>query len=91
MDIAGLLDTDIPSEMTKVVAQPLPNPTANRFTIPGVGREGVLSLVNSSGQVVRQESFVPGSEVDISSLPKGLYLFRLVSEGAVTQGKVVRE
>jgi hypothetical protein len=78
----------LPREYT---ATPQPNPTANRFTIPGVGREGVLSLINASGQVVRQESFVPGAEVDISALPKGLYLFRLVSEGAVTQGKVVRE
>ncbi len=72
-------------------ATPQPNPTATRFAIKDAEKEGVLSLINTSGQVIKQENFVPGTEVDISALPKGLYMFRLVIEGAVMQGKVVRE
>jgi hypothetical protein len=63
------------SSPTLVVA---PNPSNNVIRINGVDGQGTVTIVNTLGQVVLNQSIIePASTVDISSLPNGLFLCKI--------------
>ncbi len=73
-----------------------PNPAGNRLTITG-NRIAVnkITLVNMLGQTVFNYNTVAGDKepfnIDITTLPTGIYLYRITSEnGQVVEGKVLK-
>ncbi len=80
-----------------------PNPNNGRFILQGnfdISSQGVvpqLQIYNTIGQMIYQSSINPNigglSEIDISSQPSGMYLYRLLGgNGTVLgEGKIIKE
>ena len=67
-----------------------PNPTSDFLSI--VTTENTLiEIINSSGTIVQNHSLSGNSEIDISSLDKGLYIIRFKSDSGWFSKKIVIE
>ncbi|GEM_PF-969463 len=72
-----------------------PNPAERmvRISPPNGFQSGMVLLFDWSGKEVLRKEITTSSELrafDLSSLPAGIYMVRLVTEGNVFQGKVIR-
>jgi len=80
--------------MAYPVLSVFPNPASGRITVILNGsrtlENGVLSLMDISGKLIRQVSVPPSQfELDVSDLDKGLYLLGWLSGARVTYQKLV--
>lgn len=68
-----------------------PNPTANRLQIEIDGKsiEGGLMLFDSRGLLVKKWERIPEGGLDISDLPRGLYLVRI--EGTDQNARIIKQ
>ena len=89
---------DYPTTQTQEIndnfnIQIYPNPATNKLTIQCPEKQTVKMQVYSTiGQCVLQSNLIKGpNDVDISSLPKGLYIIRLTSADWSVLGKFVKE
>ncbi len=98
LQVAGCITSvpDISQIPTKIITYP--NPNNGIFTIQPVGTQHVVSasieIYNVLGEKVKGEELrAKGTEIDLSSRPDGVYLYRVLSENGelVGQGKVVIE
>jgi hypothetical protein len=67
-----------------------PNPTANNLNLEwqeGVGKQATISITNTTGQLLRSESFTwmqPKETISLQSLASGSYFIRVAdAQGAV--------
>jgi hypothetical protein len=73
-----------------------PNPASQTITIEmaksGSSVNGTISIYGMAGQELMQQQ-VQGSraEINVSSLPKGIYFFRLVNNEKIEFGKFIKE
>ena len=74
-----------------------PNPSSDRLTIsyPGVKRTGQdhIKIFNTMGHAVREFHSSAGDKetlLDISDLPPGIYIVRVISDDDVMAGRVVK-
>ncbi len=67
-----------------------PNPTTGILTIgiPGI-KDAQLSVMNITGQVQFQSVINEKAELDLHTLPKGIYLLRIQSKDGVMQQKLI--
>jgi hypothetical protein len=71
-----------------------PNPTSNTITIdnPGIVRLAVIEITNIQGQLVKSLATTGNkTNIDVSALPEGVYLVKLVSEKGVEVRKFLKE
>jgi hypothetical protein len=71
-----------------------PNPAIDKITVElsEAVKENTLSIVNIEGQQLSTRKITePKTQLDISSLPSGVYFMRLTSDRAVEVGKFVKE
>ncbi|MEL7534209.1 MAG: T9SS type A sorting domain-containing protein, partial [Bacteroidota bacterium] len=75
-----------------------PNPNQGRFWLKSAGEKGLsgqLSIFDVSGRIVLEQTVDTNPrqiEIDISSLPKGMYLFQFKPEnGGIYSQKIIRE
>ena len=71
-----------------------PNPAAEKITIeiPGIRARGQLSISNLNGQeLITLQLIQPKTQIDISSLPDGVYFARLTSDKSVVTGKFIKQ
>jgi hypothetical protein len=64
-----------------------PNPASQRVTVGAPG-DTQVQVINAQGQTVLQKVFNTSSEIDISSLSKGMYIFRFLQKDKITSQKV---
>jgi hypothetical protein len=55
-----------------------PNPANERITIKGMNKEGEILLMDMLGQVVLAQAFESESQLDLTRLPSGIYLVRVI-------------
>jgi len=68
-----------------------PNPASHNLTIETV-EKGVLSVYNLNGTLLlQQEIMKPNATIDVSNLPNGLYVLKVVREKEVEVGKFIKE
>jgi thermitase len=70
-----------------------PNPTSGKITIEFLkfAFPGHLSILNLNGQELLQQTiFEPKTQIDINSLPSGVYFVRLTNDSAVEVCKMVK-
>ena len=71
-----------------------PNPSFDHITIvtSETPTEGLLSISNLRGQqLITRQLIQPKTQLDISSLPSGVYFVRLTSEKTVSTGKFIKQ
>ena len=65
-----------------------PNPATSTVTYEGI-LGGQLYLLNASGSIVKNMKVSSHEEIDISDLPKGVYLFKIQNESSTTVQKLL--
>lgn len=73
--------------LDKAVVKLFPNPASQRVTVTAPGNTQV-QVINGQGQTVLQKAFSSSTELDISSLSKGMYIFRFLQKDKITSQKV---
>ena len=71
-----------------------PNPATDKITVKtsGITGGGNLAIVNIEGQrLITRQITQPKTQVDISSLPSGVYFVHLISDKTVAVGKLIKE
>jgi hypothetical protein len=71
----------------------IPNPASTTITIkqPGTSSKFLISIFNLNGQeMMKQQASGSDTDLDISTLPGGVYFVRIVDEGSVLVGKFVK-
>jgi len=71
-----------------------PDPATNNITIEtsGTTKESVLAIVNVAGQELFTSQITrPRTQLDITSLPAGVYFLRLTSEKTMAVGKIIKQ
>lgn len=77
--------------LVKHDALPYPNPTASRFALKKAFGKGEIHLFNLNGRCLLSKTISPGTEIDISHLPSGKYLYRAILDDEPHVGSVVKE
>ena len=70
-----------------------PNPATDKITIElsGMTQGGNLTIVDIEGQELMQQRITqPKTQMDISSLPSGVYFVRVTGERTVEVGKIIK-
>jgi photosystem II stability/assembly factor-like uncharacterized protein len=59
----------------------VPNPATTKIHIKNIdpGKNSILSIYNLQGQMLMQQAITAGSETDVSTLPNGIYITRIVN------------
>lgn len=65
-----------------------PNPAADYFVISGISGEGNLALLNVSGQVILQQSFISQQPINLA-VPAGIYFAKISIDGKVLVKKLI--
>jgi hypothetical protein len=71
-----------------------PNPAIDKITIEtsAVPAKSQLSIMNLNGQeIITHQIIEPSTQLDISSLPSGVYFVRLIGERTVGVGKMIKD
>ena len=85
--VVGINNSMMPWESIYVY----PNPSSTNITI-GSTIKGSLSIINSSGQIILQQELAePTITIDVSPLPDGVYLIRVMGEKKALVGKIIKK
>ncbi|MCU0360056.1 MAG: right-handed parallel beta-helix repeat-containing protein [Bacteroidia bacterium] len=68
-----------------------PNPATNQLNVKGAKANSGVRIYNTSGVLVLSQNLEDQQSIDVSSLPKGLYLLVLEMEGGSRTKRVVVE
>ncbi|MCX6352608.1 MAG: T9SS type A sorting domain-containing protein [Bacteroidetes bacterium] len=70
-----------------------PNPTLGEVNIllNAVAKQSSVSIYNTIGQLVIQENLIQQNHINISSLPNGIYLLRVIADGKLYDQKIIKE
>jgi hypothetical protein len=71
--------------------QIVPNPMTDRILVEGINAATSLMIFDGTGRLLLQQRVLPGTSIDVSALPAGVYYLRLQMEGIVVHRKVVKE
>ena len=90
-DCSSLAGIDDSNKTGDSFLQLFPNPASHMIMIYSPAN-GLLGIFNLSGQQVLQQNItVPATTLDISTLPSGVYIVRLVGKEGVEMGKFIKE
>ncbi|MFH1295791.1 MAG: T9SS type A sorting domain-containing protein [Bacteroidota bacterium] len=79
------------NELHKLIFSLYPNPTSTQTAIE-TPTKGYLFILNLSGQqLLQQEITEPTTTIDVSTLPSGVYVVKLVGEKGVGIGKFIKQ
>ncbi len=85
--VTGIISWPAISECLQIY----PNPSSGIITIE-TPIQGQVSIRNISGQeLLMQTIFEPQTHIDISHLPSGIYIVRMMNERSVQEGKIIKE
>jgi len=68
-----------------------PNPFISTFQLKGIEGSYTLSLMNVSGKVMLTKQATGNENISVSALPKGLYIFKVISNDRTFTGKIAKE
>jgi hypothetical protein len=67
-----------------------PNPATNNITIESL-HKAIIEILNIQGQTISQQLKQGKTDIDISSLAKGVYILRLLSNDKTVVARIVKE
>jgi len=68
-----------------------PNPATDAFQISGIEGNVTLKLVDINGRSVLTKQVTNNESVSVSTLPKGLYIIKLITDEGTVERKVVKK
>jgi hypothetical protein len=68
-----------------------PNPVTDIFTINGIEGTATLQIINTNGQVVKNELINSGQKVSVGNLPQGMYIIKLTTENKKVEKKLIKQ
>jgi uncharacterized delta-60 repeat protein len=77
------------TEINKTEIQLFPNPTTGRFQLTNI-RADRVQVYGNTGRLMQHIS-QPGSELDLSGLPAGVYVLKITEGNAVYSARVVKQ
>ena len=96
-----MIDKDRTTSYSKVVrvdfdkkytVELYPNPASNKITIEGISNYQFIRINDVSGRLVYDKKITQGSEtINISNLPKGVYIIKLTGKDDVQSLKFLKE
>lgn len=79
------------TEVEKSPARLFPNPVKDQIALGGNEMGPVtIEMYTSEGKLLKTINIIPGSHANVSDLPSGQYLYRIISEMSVVRGKFVK-
>lgn len=82
---------NVKEELLRTVSL-FPNPTRGTVEITGLENDGILTVFNYTGRMIRQEALAaPGAQLDLSGMPAGMYLLHIATANGVATSRVVKE
>ena len=78
-------------QASQLQPRPYPNPATGTLRFSGLTTPAHLALYGIDGKQQLAQSLAPGQALNISLLPKGLYLYRLTTQSKTWQGRLVKE
>ena len=86
-DYSNIVTISIPAHVFISLS---PNPANNIVTVNGNFGKGIISLINSSGQTVLSvNSNTSPVNIDVSLLPRGLYVLRFIDPHTIINKKLL--
>ena len=86
----GTVSTNDPSELVRLEISP--NPVSDELTIRNLPKEGTLQILDYQGKILLNTRVTAGTNtLQVSQLPKGVYMARYSAGGEVRMERVVRE
>ena len=86
----GMNDKPAPSDALKIY----PNPTDNKITVEtsAMPTQSSLSIQNLNGQeILTRQITEPKTQIDISALPAGIYIAKIIGVNGVQVGKFIKQ
>jgi len=68
-----------------------PNPVVDHIHFQKLTKESQVSIYSTKGEKLLEENIEPLEQMDVSSLPKGLYLYHIEMGVRVFTGKFLKE
>lgn len=99
-DMIDFVQQVVDTETTKVDdltisdAKVFPNPVKDILTVDiqkGQGKKAVFSLSDISGRLVLTKEFSRNTQVDVSELPQGIFLYKIISDQKMSMGKLIKQ
>ena len=89
------LGKKMPSETVRInIIQKInlyPNPAIDAFQINGVEGLVTLRLLDINGRLLLAKKVTDNESVSVSSLPKGLYIVKLITADGTLERKVIKK
>ncbi len=86
----GTVSTNDPDELTRLEISP--NPVSDVLTIRNLPKEGTFQIVDYQGKILLKSRVAAGtSTIQVSQLPKGVYMAMYSAGGVVRMEKVIKE
>ena len=78
-------------EIKEIVFNIYPNPAVNeiKISVEDNAQIDIITIYNQLGQKIMQENNV-ANKLDISGLPKGIYIIELVSGASIVRKKLIK-
>jgi hypothetical protein len=67
-----------------------PNPVSDALRIKGFEGNGSFSMTDINGRVIINKQIISDELIRISSLPKGIYIVKIVTSSGITEKKVIK-
>ncbi|MFA6923373.1 MAG: YCF48-related protein [Bacteroidales bacterium] len=71
-----------------------PNPVADKLTLelPQTSKQSTITIYNINGaELIKQQAITNKTQIDISTLPSGIYFVKLITDKTVEVRKIIKE
>jgi len=91
-DFTNIIDmpTDVPTLLDQII-RIYPNPVKDSFSVTGLNETVRLILTDINGKEVLTCQVGVGENIPVSSLPKGMYILRLITSNGNLERKLIKE
>lgn len=91
----GVLNVQLSNEINPLIDisdfNIYPNPTTESFRVYGFDGKAILILTDINGREILTKQILDNETVSISSLPKGLYIVKLITNSGVVEKKLLKD
>ena len=68
-----------------------PNPMSESFQISGIVGTSTLSVLDLNGKTIFSKQVVENENISVGTLPKGVYIAKLITNNGTIERKIVKE